>query len=170
MPGVGFQIDYRPREWLKLVLSAYVGTDTQDAPGRVRFHTDNSLLLRYYNKPDSKGLSRIASSLTLDLGFEQGDGVSGFGGQHTSNPANCTTKNPCEQNFQSAMLYFNFWFYKNKLSALLGGGFMRNPGRYLVLAPTGLASPGQPLGFSTNPGTTFFGWDTSQNVSFYATE
>src|SRR5579863_6731363 len=32
LPGVGFQIDYRPREWAKIVLSAYTGTDTQDAP------------------------------------------------------------------------------------------------------------------------------------------
>jgi hypothetical protein len=47
---------------------------------------------------------------------------------------------------------------------------MRNPGRYLVLAPTGLASPGQPYGFSTNPGTTFLGFDTSQNISWYASQ
>lgn len=170
LPGVGFQIDYRPREWAKLILSAYTGTDTQDAPGRTRFHTDNSLLIRYYNKPNANGLSRIASSWTVDLGFEQGDGVSGFGGKHTSDPTQCTTSSPCEQNFQSSMLYFNFWFYKNRFSALVGGGFMRNPGRYLVLVPTGLASPGQPNGFSTSPGTTFFGWDTSQNLSWYASE
>ncbi len=170
LPGVGFQIDYRPREWCKLIFSAYTGTDTQDAPGRVRFHTDNSLLIRWYNKPDALGLSRIASSWTVDLGFEQGDGVSGFGGKHTTNSAECTPASPCEQNFQSSMLYFNFWFLKNRMSALVGGGFMRNPGRYLVLAPTGYASPGQPAGFSTSPGTTFFGWDTSQNISFYPTE
>ena len=42
LPGVGFQIDWRPREWLKAVFSAYVGTDTQDNPGRVRCHTDNT--------------------------------------------------------------------------------------------------------------------------------
>ncbi len=170
LPGVGFQIDYRPREWAKLVLSAYTGTDTQDAPGRVRFHTDNSLLIRYYNRPQSSGLSRVASSLTVDLGFEQGDGVAGFGGKHTSDPTQCTPASPCEQNFQSSMLYFNFWWSKNRFSTLLGGGFMRNPGRYLVLAPTGVASPGQPFGFSTSPGSTFFGWDTSQNISRYPSE
>ncbi len=174
LPGVGFQIDYRPREWMKLVLSAYVGTDTQDAPGRVRFHTDDSLLIRYYNKPSSKGLSRIASSLTVDIGFEQGDGVSAFSGttgqNDIHNPAKCTTSSPCEQDFQSAMLYYNFWFYQNKFSFLLGGGFMRNPGRYLVLMPTGMASPGQPNGFSGNTGTSFFGWDTSQNISWYPSE
>jgi hypothetical protein len=169
-PGVGFQIDWRPREWLKFVFSAYTGVDTQDAPGRVRFHTDDSMLIRYYNKPTSNGLSRIASSLTFDLGFEQGDGVAAFHGHHSPDPTTCTTSDPCEQDFVSAMLYFNFWFWKNRFSTMVGGGFMRNPGRYLVLAPTGMASPGQPNGFSTNPGTTFFGWDTSQNISFYPTE
>jgi hypothetical protein len=166
LPGIGFQLDWRPREWIKVIASGYTGTDTQDARGRVRVHTDNSLLLRYYNKPYSKGLSRIASSLTVDLGFEQGDGVA-ISGKHSSDPTKCTKSSPCEQNFESAMAYLNFWFYKNKLSALAGGGFMRNPGRYLVLAPTGLASPGQPFGFSTSPGTTFLGWDLSQNISYY---
>src|SRR6185436_20531958 len=52
-------------------------------------------------------------------------------------------------------------------SAVVGGGFMRNPGRYLVLTPTGLAGPGQPNGFSTAAGTTFLGADTSQNVTWH---
>ncbi len=99
LPGVGFQIDYRPREWAKIILSAYTGTDTQDAPGRTRFHTDNSLLIRYYNRPGSKGLSRIASSLTIDIGFEQGDGVEAFHGKHTSDYTQCTKKSPCEAGF-----------------------------------------------------------------------
>jgi hypothetical protein len=63
------------------------------------------------------------------------------------------------------MLYYNFWFYKNRFSFLLGGGFMRNPGRYLVLVPTGVASSF----YDTRTGTTFFGWDTSQNFSWYVT-
>jgi hypothetical protein len=165
LPGFGFQIDYRPREWAKLILSAYLGWDTQDASGRTRYHTDDSLLIRYYNKPESKGLSRIASSLTFDLGGEEGAGVTSWRGANT--PGNCTDSHPCEQDFLSGMLYFNFWFYQNNFSLLLGGGFMRNPGRYLVLTPTGLAGPGSPNGFSTAAGTTFFGWDTSQNISWY---
>jgi len=164
LPGIGYQIDYRPREWCKIVLSAYVGTDTQDNPGRVRFHTDNSLLIRYYNKPHSKGLSRIASSLTFDLGFEEGGGVVAFRGANT--PGNCTKDHPCEQDFLSAMLYYNFWFYKNKLSFMVGGGFMRNPGRYLVLVPAGVAS----TAYDTRNGTTFLGFDTSQNISFHPTD
>jgi hypothetical protein len=168
LPGFGFQTDWRPREWMKVVFSGYVGWDTQDAPGRTRFHTDNSLLIRYYNKPGSRGLSRIASSLTFDLGFEQGDGVTAFHGAHT--PGNCTNDHPCEQDFVSSMLYYTFWFERNHFSAMVGGGFMRNPGRYLVLTPTGLAAPGAPNGFSAAPGTTFFGWDTSQNISWYPME
>jgi hypothetical protein len=164
LPGLGYQIDYRPYDWMKVVLSAYVGTDTQDNPGRVRFHTDNSLLIRYYNRPGSRGLSRIASSLTFDLGFEEGGGVTAFRGFST--PGNCTATHACEQDFVSSMLYFNFWFYKNRFSALLGGGFMRNPGRYLVLVPAGVAAET----FDTRSGTTFFGWDTSQNISFYPTQ
>ncbi len=170
LPGLGYQIDYRPRSWCKIVLSAYVGVDTQDAAGRVRFHTDDSLLLRFYDRPSARGISRVASSLTADLGFEQGDGVAAFHGHHSPDPASCTPAQPCEQDFLSAMLYVNVWFYRNKLSTVVGGGFMRNPGRYLVLAPPGLASPGLAGGFSTSPGTTFFGWDTSQNISYYPTE
>jgi len=59
-PGVGYQIRYAPREWMNLVFNGYVGTDTQDHPGRVRFHSDNSFLLRYYNHPNAFGLSRGA--------------------------------------------------------------------------------------------------------------
>jgi hypothetical protein len=47
---------------------------------------------------------------------------------------------------------------------------MRNPGRYLVLIPPGYAAPGQPFGFSNSPGTTFLGWDTSANISWYPSE
>src|SRR5262249_19242539 len=94
LPGFGFQIDYRPSEWMKLTFSAYLGWDTQDASGRTRYHTDDSLLIRYYNKPFSKGLSRIASSLTFDLGGEDGAGVTSWRGSHT--PGNCTDAHPCE--------------------------------------------------------------------------
>src|SRR5262249_53433043 len=111
-----------------------------------------------------------ASSLTVDIGFEEGDGVSAFRGKHTNTPSQCTTLSPCEQDFQSAMLYYNFWFYRNHFSFLIGGGVLRHPGRDPVLMPPGYAAPGQPFGFSNSPGTTFFGWDTSANISWYPSE
>jgi hypothetical protein len=164
LPGVGYQIRYAPREWMNLVFNGYVGTDTQDHPGRVRFHSDNSFLLRYYNHPMARGLSRGALSVTFDLGFESGDGVQAFSGSGTE--GNCTNATPCEQDFVSGMAYNNLWFYKNTFSWLVGGGFIHNPGRYLVLVPTGVAS----TFFDTNSGTRFDGWDISTNISYYPTE
>ncbi len=170
LPGVGYQIHYAPREWVKMVFNGYVGTDTQDHPGRVRFHSDNSLLMRYYNHPGSKWLSRAAFSATFDVGFEQGDGVAAFHGKSKANDSDpdltCTDASPCEQDFVSGMIYNMLWFWQNRLSFMLGGGFIHNPGRYLVLVPTGVAAST----FDTNPGTTFDGWDLSSNVSWYPTE
>jgi hypothetical protein len=146
------------------MFNAYEGTDTQDSPGRVRLHSDNSVLIRYLNRPASNGISRAAFSVTFDLGIEQGDGVTGFGG--TGTEGHCTSATPCTQNFISAMAYSNVWFWQNRMSWLVGGGFMHNPGRYLVLEPVGLAAET----FDTNPGTRFDGWDVSTNVSWYPTE
>jgi hypothetical protein len=164
LPGVGYQIQYSSREWNKFVSNGYVGTDTQDHPGRVRFHSDSSFLLRYYNRPNSKGLSRGAFSLTFDVGFEQGDGVQAFSGSGTK--GHCTKATPCEQDFVSGMAYNNLWFYRNQFSWLLGGGFMHNPGRYLVLVPAGVAA----ATFDTANGTRFDGWDLSTNLSYYPTD
>jgi hypothetical protein len=164
LPGVGYQLLYAPHEWLKLVFNGYVGTDTQDHPGRVRVHSDNSVLVRYFNNPASLGLSRAAFTVTFDLGFEQGDGVTGFGG--TGTEGNCTNLNPCTQDFISGMAYNNLWFLRNQLSWMIGGGFMHNPGRYLVLVPTGVAA----ATFDTSPGTRFDGWDISSNFSWYPSE
>jgi len=170
LPGVGYQVRYAPHEWLNFVSNGYVGTDTQDHPGRVRFHSDSSLLVRYYNHPLARGLSRGAFSVTFDVGFEQGDGVGAFHGQSkASNDApdlTCTNANPCEQDFVSGMAYNNLWFYRNTFSWYAGGGFIHNPGRYLVLVPAGVAA----TTFDTNPGTTFDGWDLSTNISYYPTE
>lgn len=164
MPGFGYQVRYAPREWLNLVANGYVGTDTQDKPGRIRFHSDQSLLIRYYSNSDSNGLSRAAFSLTYDLGFEEGDGVTAFGG--TGTEGNCTKAMPCTQNFVSGMAYNKLWFWKNRIGWMLGGGFIHNPGRYLVLVPTGVAAST----FDTSSGTKFDGWDFSTNVSWYPSE
>jgi hypothetical protein len=169
LPGVGYQIRYAPQEYMSVVFNGYVGTDTQDHPGRVRFHSDDSFLLRYYNRPLSKGLSRAAFSVTFDLGFEQGDGVQAFGG--SGKEGNCTNATPCEQDFVSAMVYNRLWFYKNIFGWTAGGGFIHNPGRYLVLVPTGVAtSTGVLGGFDTNPGTRFDGWDISTTADWMPTE
>ena len=164
LPGLGYQIQWSPHEWVKVVFNGYGGTDTQDHPGRVRLHSDNSAQFRYFNHPQSNGFSRAAFSLTLDVGIEQGDGVTGFGG--TGTEGHCTAATPCTQNFISAMAYHNLWFWQNRMSWMVGGGFIHNPGRYLVILPAGVAA----TTFDTSPGTRFDGFDASTNVSWYPTE
>lgn len=110
----------------------------------------------------------MAFSLTGDLGFEKGAGVNGFKkGDSVHGPS---------QYFTSIMFYNRIWVAKNKFAWTIGGGFMSNTGRYLVLSPTGQASPlpnpnnpTQTEGafpFSANPGDKFIGWDCSSNVDF----
>ena len=109
----------------------------------------------------------MAFSLTSDIGFEKGDGVNGFKSSSTNGPA---------QYFFSIMAYNRVWFGKDHFAWTVGGGYMQNPGRYLVLAPTGDASPfpnpnnpTQTAGthpFSENPGDQFYGWDCSTNFDW----
>ncbi len=167
MPGLGANITWMPNNHIKLLTNDYYGTDAAGLPDRVRFHSDNSLLIRYHNKLESKGISKAAFSLTGDLGFEKGGGVNGFDNSDASKPA---------QYFASAMIYNRVWFCTNKLAWTVGGGYMTNPGRYLVLYPTGQASPlpnpnnpTQTEGafpFSANPGDQFSGWDWSTNFDY----
>ena len=168
MPGVGANVTWMPSSSLKLLTNDYYGSDAAGIPDRKRFHSDNSLLLRYYNNAQSELISRCAFSLTGDIGFERGGGVNAFSdGDSTQGPA---------QYFVSAMFYNRVWFYRNQFAWTIGGGFMKNPGRYLVLYPTGQASPlpnpnnptqteGQ-FPFSANPGDQFSGWDVSSNIDW----
>ncbi len=167
MPGIGGNITWMPNSNFKILTNNYYGTDAGGLPERKRFHSDNSALLRYYDKPGSKGISRVACSLTGDIGFEKGGGVNGFNDKDSSKPA---------QYFTSIMFYNRVWFYRNKFAWTVGGGYMTNPGRYLVLYPTGQASPlpnpnspTQTEGlfpFSANPGDKFEGWDISTNLDW----
>ncbi len=168
LPGFGGNITWMPNSNLKLLSNNYYGTDAAGLPKRKRFHSDNSLLVRYFNKPESKALSKMAFSLTGDIGFEKGAGVNGFkDGDSLQGPA---------QYFASAMFYNRIWFAKNKFAWTFGGGIMTNPGRYLVLYPTGQASPLPNINnptqtegafpFSANPGDVFKGWDCSSNFDF----
>jgi Putative beta-barrel porin-2, OmpL-like. bbp2 len=168
MPGLGANITWMPTSNFKILTNDYYGTDAGGLPQRKRFHSDNSILVRYYNNPQSDGISRMAFSLTGDVGDEKGGGVNGFiNGDATQGPA---------QYFASAMFYNRIWFAKNKIAWTIGGGVMTNPGRYLVLYPTGQASPlpdpnnpTQTEGafpFSANPGDKFQGWDCSTNLDW----
>jgi hypothetical protein len=81
------------------------------------------------------------------------------------------------------MLYNRFWFWNSHLAWTTGGGMMDNPGRYLVLDPTGQASPWtQPLSlqglqyqsasqpFNLNPGTVFDAFDYETGIQYMPDE
>jgi hypothetical protein len=168
MPGFGGNITWTPNSSLKLITNNYYGTDAAGFPNRKRFHSDNSILARYFNRPNSKKISKAAFSLTVDFGTEKGDGVNGFQKSDSINGPS--------QYFASCMFYNRVWFGKGKIAWTIGGGLMTNPGRYLVLYPTGEASPlpdpNNPtqiegsFPFSANPGDQFKAWDCSTNIDF----
>ena len=161
-PGAGASIYYRPKEKVAFVFNNYWGRDDQGAPKRYRFHSDNSFLYRYFNNPGSKFITKAAFSFTGDFGFENGDGVSPFG----KTDAHSGIKIPA-QNFISGMFYNRLWLGQH-FAWTIGGGYMHNPGQYLVLAPTGYADT--LFQQQTGPGSTFNAWDFSTTFEWMASQ
>jgi hypothetical protein len=151
--GVGFQVAYRPTGSIAFVSNGYMlGEDTLNVPGRIRYHSDSSIQIKYYDKPQNF-LDKMAFSLTGDIGCEHGGGVSCAGN---------SAKGP-KQSFLGFMAYNRMWFAKDKYGLTLGGGKINNPGRYLVLIPPingATAATGTPY-FTANPGDPFKAWDAS---------
>jgi len=152
--GLGGQILWRPKPWLSMVFNNYGnGTDTLGVPGRSRLHTDDSLEMKYFDRPEGLGLDKMAFSITGDLGCEYGGGVS------CHNNSNGHPK----QAFMGWMLYNRFWFHKDLFGLTLGGGVLDNPGRYLTLLQPingATAVSGSPY-FPAYPGSVYKGWDSS---------
>ena len=152
-PGIGMQILWRPNGWLSVLGNQYMlGADTLNTPGRIRYHTDNSIQIKYYDNKE-RFLDKAAFSLTGDLGCEHGGGVSCAGN---------SAKGP-KQDFLGFMLYNRLWFDNDRYALTLGGGRINNPGRYLVLIPPingATAASGTPY-FTANPGDPYKAWDAS---------
>jgi Putative beta-barrel porin-2, OmpL-like. bbp2 len=152
-PGFGMQILWRPNGWLSVLGNQYLlGEDALNTPGRVRYHTDDSIQIKYYDKPENF-LDKMAFSLTGDMGCEHGGGVSCAGN---------SAKGP-KQSFLGYMFYNRFWFDNDRYGLTIGGGQINNPGRYLVLLPPingATATSGTPY-FTENPGDPFKAWDVS---------
>jgi len=153
--GIGGQIKYTPFSWINIISNEYgVGSDDFEVTGRDRLHTDNSIEVKYFDKPTSYGLDKMAFSLTGDLGCEYGAGV------NCHNDKNGQPK----QSFAGYMLYNRWWFHKDLLGLTVGGGQIDNPGMYLVLVPpiNGMSASSAALNspyFQMNPGDQFKGWD-----------
>jgi len=159
--GLGGQILWRPNSWLSILGNQYgLGADTLGIPGRIRYHTDNSIQVKYYDHPD-RLLDKMAFSLTGDAGCEHGGGVSCAG--NSVHVVNGQRQLWPKQSFLGFMLYNRFWFHKDLFALTLGGGKINNPGRYLVLLPPingATAASGTPY-FTENPGDPFKAWDAS---------
>jgi hypothetical protein len=157
-PGVGGQINWRPNGSISIISNNYgVGADALGNPNRTRLHTDDSIEVKYYDRPE-KFLNRMAFSLTGDAGCETGGGVSCLGDHGTDK----------KQSFLGYMFYNRFWFHKDLYGLTLGGGKINNPGRYLVLLPPingATAASGTPY-FTENPGDPFKAWDASATFDY----
>jgi hypothetical protein len=155
-PGLGGQVKWTPKPWINIISNNYgLGQDDLFIPGRKRIHTDDSVEVKYYDRPE-KTLDKMAFSFTGDLGCEYGGGVSCYGGKN-GHP---------KQSFVGYMLYNRFWFHKDLFGVTVGGGQINNPGRYLVLIPpingeSAITAATNSPYFTGNPGDPFKAWDTS---------
>jgi Putative beta-barrel porin-2, OmpL-like. bbp2 len=157
-PGIGGEILWRPNGSVSIVGNQYfLGADTLNNPGRIRYHTDDSIQVKYYDHPE-RTLDRMAFTFTGDMGCEHGGGVSCAG----------DSKKGPKQSFIGYMVYNRFWFDKDLYALTLGGGQINNPGRYLVLLPPingATAITGSPY-FTENPGDPFKAWDVSGTIDW----
>jgi Putative beta-barrel porin-2, OmpL-like. bbp2 len=139
------QILWRPTPWLSVVGNEYaLGEDALNTPGRVRYHSDDSVEVKYYDKPYN-GISKMAFSLTGDIGCEHGGGVAVT--QIRQKDRSRTFSDSC---------------------FTTGCGSTDNPGRYLALSPPingATASSGTPF-FTGNPGDPFKAWDASSTFDY----
>jgi len=179
--GLGGQIKWTPRPWINLLSNDYgLGHDDLYIPNRGRIHTDNSVEVKYFDKP-GQFVDKMAFTFTGDLGCEFGPstatlaGVSCFGNRK-DRLAQPSANFPLggidpKQSFVGYMLYDRTWFKKDLHALTIGGGQINNPGRYLVLDPpingetASSAAINAPY-FTGNPGDPFKAWDMSLTYDY----
>jgi len=145
--GFGGQVLWRPTGRLSILGNQYYGKDALGNDDRRRIHTDDSIMVKYYDK----GGRRAAASVTLDAGCEWGGGVG------------CSS-----QYFLGFMAYNRLWLARQRYGLTVGGGAITNPGRYLVLIPPingATAFSGTPY-FTANPGDRFKAWDAQVTLDY----
>lgn len=131
-PGIGSSTYWRPNENMQFVANFYYGNDTQnpDTLGnqsrRIRFHHDNSIVGRYFNRPHSKGLSQMAFSINSHYGFEKGRDIG-------------DTITPQNHFMYGTSICNRIWFYKNKIAFTLRGDVVSNGGAYLAFSPSSVS-------------------------------
>jgi TolA-binding protein len=167
--GIGGQLKWTPYPWMNVISNNYgLGNDDLGVPGRERAHTDNSLEIKYYDKPKNSGIDKMAFSFTGDMGCEFGNGVQCHGGK-VGDP-----RGP-KQSMVGYMLYNRVWTNHDHNGFTLGGGQLNNPGRYLVLLPpiNGESASSSAINapyFTGNPGDPFKAWDVSATYDYMPVE
>ena len=131
--AVGLSNFYRPAESLAFVASFYYGTDTRNDPDRKRFHHDDSVLWRYFNRPKADGISKMAVSMNNHYGFETGG----------------TTLFPGRKAYMASTAIANrVWFAQDRFAFTVRGEAITNPTRYMAPAPTATGFPLGPDNYS----------------------
>jgi hypothetical protein len=174
--GLGGQIKWTPRPWINIISNNYgLGHDDLYIPNRGRIHTDNSVEVKYFDRPGQM-LDKMAFSFTGDLGCEFGPSTATLAGVSCLGNKKDALAQPSanfpnggidpKQSFVGYMLYNRMWFKKDTYGLTIGGGQINNPGRYLVLDPpiNGETAPSAAINapyFTGNPGDPFKAWDSS---------
>jgi hypothetical protein len=183
--GLGGQIKWTPRPWVNIISNNYgLGHDDLYIPNRGRVHTDDSIEIKYFDKP-GQTIDKMAFSFTGDMGCEFGPSTVTSGGTYlqgvgchgdTRDPKSIGGDhfrpgiNP-KQSFIGFMLYDRTWFKKDTHGLTIGGGIINNPGRYLVLDPpingeTAASAAINAPYFSGNPSDPFKAWDMSLTYDY----
>jgi hypothetical protein len=164
-PGLGGQIKWTPNNFINVISNNYgYGEDDLNIHGRTRFHTDDSVEVKYYDHPDNL-IDKMAFSVTGDAGCEQGSGVACTGSANHKVYIPATPTSPAvyynKQSFLGWMAYDRTWFKNDRYALTVGGGRINNPGRYLVLVPAinGATALTGTAYFPENPGQPFHGTD-----------
>lgn len=134
MPSIGMQVRWIPVEQLSLGANFYLGTDTEQIENRVRFHSDHSIMWRYFQDEKAPFISKMALSLNNHVGFEDG-GRDIVTHQELAGPAHA--------HMVGSALANRFWFAEDKLAFTIRGEVFSNPSRYLSEYP--------PPGYTANP-------------------
>ena len=166
-PGLGVQILWKPVGWFTALSNNYFGADTPGVPNRKRIHTDDSVMVKYY-EDQTNFVSKAAASFTFDVGCEWG----GYASNGTAVDCAWGNQSDPSQFFIGFMAYNRLWFLKDTFGLTLGGGAINNPGRYLVLLPPingATAASGTPY-FPENPGDPFKAWDVQATFDYMPTQ
>src|SRR5580704_7607877 len=178
--GLGGQIKATPFPWINIISNNYgLGHDDLYIPNRGRIHTDDSVEIKYFDRP-GKTLDKMALTFTGDMRCEFG-GTAGptvtAGNPGSSGIVSCLGDKTgadgihYKQSFLGYMLYNRTWFKKDRYALTVGGGQINNPGRYLVLVPpingetASSAAINAPY-FTGNPGNAFKAWDSSATFDY----